>query len=89
MRVAAAAWRLRETARRALLEDNNATAALAAARATVRLHDTERGRRLLVLALVANGRSMEALALAAMAAGREGPVAGSAHSNDASNSQTA
>lgn len=64
MRVAVRAWQLREAARRALLERADAGAALAAARAAVRLHGTESGRRLLVLALLSSGHGADALALA-------------------------
>lgn len=64
MRVAVRAWQLREVARRALLERKEAGAALAAARSAVRLHDTDSGRRLLVLALLSSGRGADALALA-------------------------
>jgi hypothetical protein len=59
MRVAVSAWELREAARLALCAGDPA-AALDLARAAWRLHTTARGRRLLVLALLATGRTAEA-----------------------------
>jgi hypothetical protein len=65
MRVAVRAWQLREDARRALGAGDRAADALALAQAACRLHATTRGRRLLLLALVAAGHTAEAAALLA------------------------
>lgn len=63
MRVALRAWKLREDARRALCAGDRAADALHLARAACRLHETIRGRRLLLLALVATDQLPEAAAL--------------------------
>ena len=59
MRVAARAWQLREAARAALAAGRGPEACDLAG-AALRLHATPRGRRLLVLALLAAGRTLEA-----------------------------
>ncbi len=59
MRVAARAWELRRAARAALAARRDQEACELAA-AAVRLHATPRGRRLLVLALLAARRTAEA-----------------------------
>jgi hypothetical protein len=59
MRVAERAWRLREAAR-AALEAGRGPAASALASAAFRLHATPRGRRLLILSLLAAGRTRDA-----------------------------
>jgi hypothetical protein len=59
MRAAARAWQLREAARTALGARRVDEACALAAR-SLGLHDTPRGRRLLVLALLAAGRAVEA-----------------------------
>ena len=60
MAVAAAAWRLREAARGAL-DGGREREACALASAALRLHATPRGRRLHLLALVAAGRTLDAV----------------------------
>jgi len=59
MRVVARAWRLREAAR-AALEAGRGAEAWNLAGAAFRLHATSRGRRLLVLSLLAAGRMRDA-----------------------------
>jgi predicted amidophosphoribosyltransferase len=59
MRVAARAWELRAAARAALAARRDQEACELAI-AAVRLHATPRGRRLLVLVLLAAGRTAEA-----------------------------
>jgi len=58
MRVVHQAWQLREAARLALCAGNRSATALA--RAACRLHATAHGKRLLALALLADGHSAEA-----------------------------
>ena len=59
MRVAARAWRLREAAR-AALEAGREPEASGLAGDAFRLHATSRGRRLLILSLLAAGRMRDA-----------------------------
>jgi hypothetical protein len=63
MRVAIKAWDLRQATRAALRADNRATEALALARTACQLHTTPYGQCLLALALLVNGRMVEAYAL--------------------------
>jgi hypothetical protein len=60
MRVVHQAWQLREAARIALCASNRSAEALTLARAACRLHATAQGKRLLALALLADGHSAEA-----------------------------
>ena len=63
MQVAAAAWQLRERARKALRAGDRAAEALASAHASCQLHATQRGLHLLALALLENGAVPEAVAV--------------------------
>lgn len=63
MRLAARAWQLREQARQALCDGDRAAEALAWAEAACQLQATPRGLRLLALALLANGRTTQAVSL--------------------------
>ena len=63
MRVAVRAWDLRQAVRAALCAGNQATEALALARAACQLHTMPDGQRLLALALLMNGQMAEAHAL--------------------------
>ena len=63
MQVAMKAWQLREAARMALWGGDRPAEAVALARAACQLHLTERGQRLLTLALLAAGQWTETFAL--------------------------
>jgi hypothetical protein len=60
MRVAVRAWELRQATRAALCAGDRTVEALALARAACQLHATPDGKRLLALALLANGQMAEA-----------------------------
>ena len=63
MQVVVKAWQLREEARTSLWAGDRPAEAVALARAACQLHLTERGQRLLALALLAAGQWTEASAL--------------------------